>query len=105
MERCGLAVALAAEDIERWGAVEYAAYEVEPVLECSLTPLHGGDHASLVQSSLTPGREWWAMWETGRPYRIVLLPCCAVENGTGEDGEPVTCDLYGCHGSEHVWNS
>ncbi|MFF1511895.1 hypothetical protein [Streptomyces sp. NPDC058326] len=104
MERCELAVALAAEDIERWSAVEYAAYEVEPVMGCLLAPHHSGDHATLVQSSLTPDRDWWAMWETGRPYRIVHLPRCTVETGFA-DGEPVTCDLYGCHGGEHDWSN
>ncbi|MGW5003069.1 hypothetical protein ACWEP8_36060 [Streptomyces hydrogenans] len=102
MERCGLTVALAAEDIERWSAVEYAAYEVDPVQGCLLAPLHSGDHAALVQSSLTPDRDWWALWETGSPYRIVLLPRCTVETGIDiVDGEPLTCGLYGCHGGQH----
>ncbi|MEU6621972.1 hypothetical protein ABZ926_14525 [Streptomyces litmocidini] len=58
----------------------------------------------LVQSSQTPGREWWAMWEAGGPYRIVLLPACTVENGMREDGEAVICGLYGCHGGDHDWS-
>ncbi|MFB7936944.1 hypothetical protein [Streptomyces sp. NPDC056049] len=53
MERCRLSVALATEDIERWSATKDAAYEVAPVMECWPTPLHSGDHASLVQSRLT----------------------------------------------------
>ncbi|MFF0486822.1 hypothetical protein [Streptomyces sp. NPDC004435] len=43
VERCGLTIALTAEDIERWSAVKDAAYEVDPVMECWLTPLHSGD--------------------------------------------------------------
>ncbi|MFB7829254.1 hypothetical protein [Streptomyces hydrogenans] len=54
-----------------------------------------------MQSSLTPGRDWWALWETGSPCRIVLLPPCTVETGIDIDGEPLTCGRYGCHGGEH----
>ncbi|MFD9051881.1 hypothetical protein [Streptomyces zaomyceticus] len=101
MERCGLTIVLAAEDIEWWRAVKYAAYEVDPAMGCLLAPLHSGDHATLVQSSLTPDREWWALWETGSPYRIVQLPRCTVETGLDIDGELLTCSLCGCHGGEH----
>lgn len=101
MERCGLTVSLAVEDIERWSTVKDAAYEVDPVMGCLLAPRHSGDHATLVQSSLTPGRDWWALWKTGSLYRIVLLPGCTVETGIDVDDEPLTCGLYGCHGGEH----
>ncbi|MEV6250702.1 hypothetical protein AB0M38_31715 [Streptomyces sp. NPDC051742] len=46
-----------------------------------LATFHSGNHATLVQSSQTPGLAWWAMRETGGPYRIALLPACTVENG------------------------
>ncbi|MFB8040254.1 hypothetical protein ACFC8F_03005 [Streptomyces hydrogenans] len=100
MERCGLTVALAAQDIERWSAVKDAAYEVDPVMGCLLAPHHSGDHATPAQSSLTPDRDWWTLRETGSPYRIVQLPRCTIETGLDIDGEPLTCGLYGCHGGE-----
>ncbi|MFF8506722.1 hypothetical protein ACF064_01415 [Streptomyces sp. NPDC015492] len=102
---CGIPVHLTPQDVERFTGIPDAAYEVREEQTCHLSWIHGGPHAALVQSSDIPGREWWAVWESGKRCRVVLLPCCAVtlDGAVDEDGEPIGCCLYACHGGEHVW--
>ncbi|MFK3735680.1 hypothetical protein ACI2LJ_36050 [Streptomyces sp. NPDC088090] len=102
---CGIPVHLAPEDVDRFTGTPNAAYMVEEEQPCELDWLHGGPHASLVQSFEIPGRNWWVLWESGEPYRIALLPNCSVvqDDALDEDGEPVTCSAYGAHGGDHLW--
>ncbi|MFZ3470320.1 hypothetical protein ACODT3_25315 [Streptomyces sp. 4.24] len=76
---------------------------MEETLTCELAWFHHGDHAVLVQTSDTPGRSHWALWETGKPYRLALLPNCAVTGPPDSDGERASCSGYGGHGGDHVW--
>lgn len=101
---CGEPLTLTPEDIARYSAVTWAAFDMTDPLACEAAPGHGGPHAALVQSSETRGRSYWALWETGRPYRIALLPACTVLRGDLDvSGDPVGCALYGCHGGGHIW--
>ncbi|MFE5596882.1 hypothetical protein [Streptomyces sp. NPDC056549] len=102
---CNIPVHLTPEDVGRFTDVPAAAYVVEPEQPCELQWLHGGPHAAIVQSSETPGRNWWAVWESGSGYRIALLPNCSVvlDGVLGAGDEPVICSAYACHGGDHMW--